>query len=164
MQLSNPEFRKEFIADMGAIIDQYVAAFRNSLGDDESVFTAVCNFPAEVIPFTVNGYQRFLSESAQSNNRASALAGFLINLCAQLKYTYGKELMAELQTDIFGSNKPIEAPGQQNQNAFSLWALAYQQSDDNVPPADYNALTAYLFLQRARWLLVRAKVGTPVDE
>jgi hypothetical protein len=157
MQLKNPEFRKGFIEQLGSIVDSYVAAYKLTI--EEEAFAAASNFPAEVIPFTVNGYQRFLNDHQNADRKSSVLAGFLINLTAHLKVTFGRELLTELQTDIFGNNKPIEASTNQNQNALSLWALAYQQADENVPPADFNAMVSYLFLQRTRWLIVQAKVA-----
>ncbi|QXO09708.1 hypothetical protein pEaSNUABM11_00284 [Erwinia phage pEa_SNUABM_11] len=156
MQLKNPEFRKEFMQRLGAIVDANVAAYKGSV--DDEAFAATTNFPAEVIPHTVNGYQRFLNDNVKADSRATVLSGFLINLTAHLKIEFGKELLKELQEDIFGANRPTETANNQNTNALSLWALAYQQYDENTPPADFNAMVSYLFLQRSRWLLTQAKV------
>lgn len=160
MNLKNPEFRKTFIDDVSAIIDTYVAAYKLSV-ENEEVFNSTANFAAELIPHTTNGYQRFLDEQKNADNKASVLAGFLINLTAQLKVTFGTPLLDELQGEIFRNGNLIQAPTDSMRNALSLWILAYSgngKSEEFAPPSDYNALVTYLFLQRARWMLVKAKV------
>jgi len=159
MNLKNPEFRKNFMQDMFAIVDMYVAAYKLT-AESEAAFTGTTNFAAELIPHTTNGYQRFLDEQRQSDNKSSVLAGFLINLTAQLKVEFGTALLDELQAEVIKGNL-VQAPTDSAREALSLWLLAYSATgkpEDYAPPSDYNALVTYLFLQRARWMLVQAKV------
>ena len=156
MNLKNPDFRKAFMDDLGAIVDTYVAAYKGSV-ESEETFNGATNFAAELIPHTTNGYQRYLDEQRQSDNKVSVLAGFLINLTAHLKCQFGTAVLDELQTEIIKVNL-VQGPSDQSRNALSLWMLAYNSGDEYTPPSDYNALVTYLFLQRARWLLVKGKV------
>lgn len=156
--LQESRTRAEIIEGVGNITEIYVAAWAEAC--DDAVVNNVADFPMEIIPHTTNGYQRFLSEQIQGDQKGSATAGFIINLRVHLKLEFGKAVLEKLRGELFTST-PVEAPATSRENSLSLWELAYQKYNDASPGPDFDALVTYLFLQRLKWTTVRAQVSAP---
>lgn len=154
--------RAEIIEGVGNITEIYVAAWMDAC--DEAVVDNVADFPMEIIAHTTNGYQRFLSEQIQGDQKGNATAGFIINLRVHLKLEFGKSVLEKLKNELFSAT-PVEAPDTSRDNSLSLWELAYQKYNDASPRPEFDALVTYLFLQRLKWTTVRAQVsGQPTAD
>lgn len=145
--------REEIVARAAMLADHHILALKNAV--DESVFTDLATFPVELIPHTVNGYQRFLTDMGGSAEKRPVIASFILLYKAALRFEMGNEVMGALEKEFIALNTQQISDKQSREGINSLWAIAYPGAIDIAPPNDYDMLCSYLFVSHLKWLAVR---------
>lgn len=148
--------RLELLEKVGEIAEIVSVSLSNTLTEDG--FENLASYPAETIPHTVNGYQKFLSEQLNSADNGKIVAGYIMNMKSLLLQTFGKAILTELQNEFF-TRSPTEEVANNDTSATSLWDIAFRAHTGDRPSPAFDALTAYLLLTRMKWLLVRTNAN-----
>lgn len=155
--------RDEIIQRLNQIGDVFTLSLRQVV--DETAFEHTAGFAAEMIPHTVNGYQRFLDDITKSS-AGRVIAGFIIRFKQLLLIEFGdyvigcleRELVTLQPSDIVAAEKGA------GPNETTLWKIAHPDSPDLAPPAEYDLLSSFLLLMQMKNLIIRAGAALQMRE
>lgn len=154
--------REQLIVRIGILAETHLMALRNTV--ENEVFESVADFPVELINNTINGYQRFLRDVITPGGESgNIVAGMILRFKAALVYEFGKPVMQAFQDEIFTKmtdQQFTDAHGKDNMP--TLWSTSTPKLDNAVISSDFDMLATYLFINHAKWLVVR--VGAALDE
>lgn len=144
--------REEVILRIGVLADFHIRAMLAGLSLDE--FTEVAEFPVELIPCTVNGYQRFLTETTPTIIQKTA--GFILRFKAALIYELGRGVVEAIEKEhvTIGQSELGKLESTDNNN-LTLWSVANPTIAELGPKARYDVITTTLFLNHVKWLVIR---------
>ncbi|AFQ96717.1 hypothetical protein G173_gp172 [Erwinia phage phiEaH2] len=147
--------RDEVIQRLNQIGDVFTLSLRTVT--DDTAFENTAGFAAEMIPHTVNGYQRFLDDITKSA-AGRVIAGFVIRFKQLLLIEFGEYVIASLENELvtLSPNDIIAAEKGEGHNETTLWKIAHPDNPDLAPPSEYDLLTSFLLLMQMKNLIIRA--------
>ncbi|QVW55219.1 hypothetical protein pEaSNUABM29_00179 [Erwinia phage pEa_SNUABM_29] len=160
--LTTQMHREEIVRLINQIGDVFTLALSDHL--DETSFKGTAEFPAEIIPHTINGYQRFL-DSITKGTSGAIIAGFIIRFKNLLLIELGDDVLSALEKELItmSDNDVIAAESGKGYNPpLTLWSVAYPNLGDVKPPSTYDILTTYLLMMQIKNMVIRAAAQNAV--
>ncbi|AWN09099.1 hypothetical protein MLDJOKPK_00186 [Salmonella phage SPAsTU] len=155
-KLTSEMKREDVIRLINQIGDVFTLALKSNL--DETSFATTAEFAAEIIPHTVNGYQRFL-DSITKGSSGRIIAGFIIRFKNLLLIELGDDVLSALEGELvsMSANDILAAEkGEGSNPPLTLWGVAYPDLADVKPPSTYDILSTYLLMMQIKNLIIRA--------
>lgn len=155
--LPNVMTRTEVINRLNQIGEVFTLSMKSVL---EDAFPHIAGWPAETIPHTINGYQRFLTE-IRSTSSGNVIAGFVIRFKQLLLIEFGKDVIDSLERELVSldDNEIVRNEKGEGSNELTLWKLAYPDDITNTPPTTYDLISTFLLLMQMKNLIIRASAS-----
>ncbi|ELL1623412.1 hypothetical protein ACGLE7_000834 [Escherichia coli] len=154
--------REDIIRHINQIGDVFTLSMKAIL---EDAFETIAEYPVEIIPHTINGYQRFL-DTITKGSSGRIIAGFIIRFKCLLQVELGDEVLRRLEHELISmsANDILAAEsGQGYKDGMSLWKIAHPDLGDVQPPSEFDVLVTYLLLLQIKNLLIRANAQREID-
>ena len=88
--------REDIIRHINQIGDVFTLSMKAIL---EDAFETIAEYPVEIIPHTINGYQRFL-DTITKGSSGRIIAGFIIRFKCLLQVELGDEVLRQLEHEL----------------------------------------------------------------
>lgn len=155
--------RDEVIQRLNQIGDVFTLSLKAVT--DETAFENTAGFAAEMIPHTVNGYQRFLDDITKSA-AGRIIAGFVIRFKQLLLIEFGEYVISALEKELVTLSDAdiIAAEKGEGHNETTLWKIAHPDNPDLAPPSEFDLLTSFLLLMQMKNLIIRAGAAQSIQQ
>lgn len=155
--------REDIIRHINQIGDVFTMALKNNL--DDVSFETVAAFSAEIIPHTVNGYQRFL-DTITKGSTARVIAGFIIRFKCLLQVELGDDVLRMLEHELvtMQASDILAAEAGEGKDGTTLWKIAHPDLQDVRPPSEFDVLVTYLLLLQVKNLVIRASATAEIEK
>lgn len=152
--LPNVMNRTEVISHLNQIGEIFTLSMQATLGD---AFPHIAGWPAETIPHTINGYQRFLTE-IRSSSVGNVVAGYVIRFKQLLRIEFGEDVLEALESELVSlhNNEIIRNEKGNGDTELTLWRVAYPSDTTNTPPTTFDLLSTFLLLMQMKNLIIRS--------
>lgn len=160
--LPNVMNRTEVISHLNQIGEVFTLSMEATLGD---AFPHIAGWPAETIPHTINGYQRFLTE-IRSSSAGNIVAGYVIRFKQLLLIEFGEAVLESLESELITlHNDEIIRNEKGNGGAeLTLWRVAYPDDATNAPPTTFDLLSTFLLLMQMKNLIIRSSARKHLEK
>lgn len=160
--LPNVMNRTEVISHLNQIGEVFTLSMEATLGD---AFPHIAGWPAETIPHTINGYQRFLTE-IRSSSAGNIVAGYVIRFKQLLLIEFGESVLESLESELITlHNNDIIRNEKGNSGAeLTLWRVAYPDDATNTPPTTFDLLSTFLLLMQMKNLIIRSSARKHLEK
>ncbi|ENJ7998949.1 hypothetical protein AB2K85_000684 [Escherichia coli] len=160
--LPNVMNRTEVISHLNQIGEVFTLSMEATLGD---AFPHIAGWPAETIPHTINGYQRFLTE-IRSSSVGNVVAGYVIRFKQLLLIEFGEGVLEALESELITlhNNEIIRNEKGNGDAELTLWRVAYPSDTTNTPPTTFDLLSTFLLLMQMKNLIIRSSARKHLEK